>query len=72
MPLKIEIKNLGNNLIPNEEIGVGFTHDIIKNIFIVEAIKDELTTSGNCKLLSAKCIISPSDRELFLFFIDYI
>ena len=44
LPLKIEVKNLGSKLIPKELIAIGFIHDIVKNTYLLEAIKDEFST----------------------------
>ena len=41
LPLKIEVKNLGTELQPNEQIAIGFVHDIVKNSYLISAIKRE-------------------------------
>ena len=57
LPLKIESKNAGNKYQIKQDVEVGFTHDILKNYFLFEAIKDEITKSNNSQILAAKSII---------------
>ena len=47
LPLKVEMKNLGSKLIPDEQIAIGFIHDIIKNEYLLKSIKDEFEKSKN-------------------------
>ena len=53
LPFKIEVKNVGNEMTPNERISVGFVHDILKFNFLTETIKNEFDKSnGNSLILS--------------------
>ena len=68
--MKIEVKNLGSKLVPNERIAIGFVHDSIKNNYLIESIKDELDVSEDSKILSGKSIIE--DIEFIHSFVDYL
>ena len=57
LPVKIEFKNLGSKINPQEKIAIGFIHDIIKNTYLIKAIKEEFDSSKNSKLLSCKSIV---------------
>ena len=57
LPLKIKTKNLGYKYQINQEIEIGFIHDIIKNYYLFEAIKDEINKTGTSQILSAKSIV---------------
>ena len=57
LPLKIEFKNLGSKFNPQEMIGIGFIHDIIKNTYLIKSITEEFEMSKNSKLLSSKSIV---------------
>ena len=70
LPLKIEVKNSGTSLIPREQIAIGFLHDIIKNVYLIEAIKDEFNESENSEILSGKSIVDNID--FMIFFVEYL
>ncbi|WP_341761070.1 pentapeptide repeat-containing protein [Candidatus Tisiphia endosymbiont of Thecophora atra] len=57
LPLKIETKTLDSKIKVEQEIEIGFIHDIIKNYYLFEAIKDEIKESKKSEILASHSIV---------------
>ena len=62
LPLKIEIKTIQTEKkqqnSATESITIGFKHDILKNYYIMESIKDELALGGSSNILAYRSIVT--------------
>ena len=54
----------------SEVIAIGFVHDIVKNYFLVDFIKNELISSGKSETFSAKNMVD--DIQMMNFFAQMV